>query len=94
MRVNIFYSFFEEKLNEDVYKLVKVANTHSCRHTCYKYRKNKVCRFGYPREIVEESTVTDENIILLKRLSEMVNNYNPYLMSCRRSNHDIKFVPS
>ena len=29
---------FEEKLNEDVYKLVKVANTHSCRHTCYQYR--------------------------------------------------------
>ena len=73
---------------------MKVANTHSCRHTCYKYRKNKVCRFGYPREIVEESTVTDENIILLKRLSEMVNNYNPYLMTCLRSNHDINFVPS
>lgn len=82
---------FEENLNEDVYKLVKVANTHSCRH---KYRKNKICRFGYPRDIVEESTITDVNIILLKRLREMVNNYNPYMMTCLRSNHDIKFVPS
>ena len=24
----------------------------------------------------------------------MVNNYNPYMMTCLRSNHDIKFVPS
>ena len=85
---------FKEKLNEDVNQLVKVANTHSCRSTCYKYRKDKVCRFGYPREIVEESKVTDENIILLKRLSEKINNYNPYVMTCIRSNHDIKFVPS
>ena len=74
--------------------LVKVANTHSCRSTCYKYRKNQVCRFGYPRDIVPETQITDDNIILLKRLSQMINNYNPYVMTCIRSNHDIKFVPS
>ena len=62
---------FKEKLNEDVNQLVKVANTHSCRSTCYKYRKDKVCRFGYPREIVEESKVTDDNIIILKRMKKL-----------------------
>ena len=87
-------SGFEEKLYEDVNHLVKVANTHKCRSTCYKYRKNQVCRFGYPRDIVPETQITDDNIILLKRLSQMINNYNPYIMTCIRSNHDIKFVPS
>ena len=28
------------------------------------------------------------------RTHEMVNNFNPALMTCVRSNHDIKFVPS
>ena len=40
---------FTENLYNDVNRLVKVANTHSCRKTCYKYRKKKECRFGYPR---------------------------------------------
>ena len=37
---------------------------------------------------------TEENTILLKRTSDKINNYNPYLMTTLRSNHDIKFVPS
>ena len=54
---------FKEALTEDVNQLVKVANTHSCRATCYKYRKTKECRFGYPRDLVPETVITDENII-------------------------------
>ena len=81
------------EFENDVNKLVKVANTHSCRGTCYKYRKTKECRFEFPRELVPVSKV--EGIeIKLKRTHEMVNNYNPSLMTCLRSNHDIKFIPS
>ena len=32
---------FERELNDDVNKLVKVANTHSCRETCYKKRRKR-----------------------------------------------------
>ena len=68
---------------EDVNDLVTVANTHKCRSTCYKYRNNKdECRFGYPREIVPETAKTEENTIQLKRTSDKINNYNPYLMTC------------
>ena len=86
--------FYNEALRDDVNKLVKVANTHSCRETCYKYRKTKKCRFGYPREKVSQTEITDEKVIKKKRTHEMVNNFNPALMTCVRSNHDIKFVPS
>jgi hypothetical protein len=46
---------FENALNDDVNKLVRVANTHSCRETCYKKRKKRVCRFKFPRELVPET---------------------------------------
>ena len=83
----------DPEFENDVNKLVKVANTHSCRGTCYKYRKNQECRFEFPREIIPISKI-DGIEIKLKRTHEMVNNYNPSLMTCIRSNHDIKFIPS
>ena len=85
---------FKAALTQDVNQLVKVANVHSCRETCYKYRVTKNCRFNFPRDLVSESVITDENVIKMKRTHPMVNNYNPPTMTCVRSNHDIKFVPS
>ena len=41
-----------------------------------------------------QTEITDEKVIKKKRTHEMVNNFNPALMTCVRSNHDIKFVPS
>ena len=84
---------FEEKFKDDVNKLVKVANTHSCRSTCYKYRRTKECRFEFPRELVPKGKI-EGNEIKLTRTNEMINNYNPSIMTCIRSNHDIKFIPS
>ena len=84
---------FHRKFNDDVNKLVKVANTHSCRSTCYKYRKTQECRFEFPRELVPQGKI-EGNMIKLKRTNEMINNYNPYIMTCIRSNHDVKFIPS
>ena len=71
---------------DDVNKLVTVANTHSCRGTCYKYRKTKECRFEFPRELVAETEIK-ENSVNLKRTNQMINNYNPSIMTCIRSNH-------
>ena len=84
---------FNSKFKDDVNKLVKVANTHSCRSTCYKYRKTNECRFEFPRELVSKGTIEDGKI-KLTRTNEMINNYNPCVMTCIRSNHDVKFIPS
>ena len=84
---------FESKLAEDVNKLVTVANTHRHSFTCNKYRKVKECRFGFPREILLESEIK-ENEIFLKRTNPVINNYNPIVMTCMRCNQDIKFIPS
>ena len=79
---------------EDVNRLVKVANLHGCRFTCYKYRTTEECRFEFLRELVPETFITDEFIIKMKRTHPMINNYNPPTMTCVRSNHDVKFIPS
>ena len=84
---------FGRDLVEDVNSLVAVANTHRHTHTCYKYGKSKECRFGFPRPLVEESSV-DNDEILIRRTSPIINNYNPYFMTCLRCNHDLKFIPS
>ena len=84
---------FDEKFTEDVNSLVAVANTHRHTFTCYKYRKNKECRFRFPRTLVDSSRIED-NEILLRRTSAVINNYNPYFMTCIRCNHDINFIPS
>ena len=68
----------DPQFENDVNKLVTVANTHSCRATCYKYRKTKEkCRFEFPREIVPKTEIEGKNI-KLKRTNEMINNYNPF----------------
>ena len=77
----------------NVNNLVTVDNIHSHKFTCYKYGKKDGCRFGFPREIVDESDVKDGEIGL-KRLDSNINNYNLEIMNCVRSNNDIKFIPS
>ena len=84
---------FDQELIDDVNELVTVANTHKCRSSCYKYSKKKECRHDYPRELVSESVI-EGNDIKLERTDPMINNFNPYVMTCIRSNHDIKFIPS
>ena len=46
-----------------------------------------------PREVVTESQIKD-NEIILKRSHPNINNYNPAIMTCIRSNHDVKFIAS
>ena len=55
--------------------------------------KERGCRFDYPRDIITESKIVD-NDIQLKRSSPVINNYNPAVMTCVRSNNDLKFIHS
>ena len=84
---------FEQKMKDDVNRLVKVANTHKCRATCHKYQHPNDCRFGYPHILVPVTIIEPHNIEQ-KRTHPMINNYNPIVMTCIRCNHDIKFIPS
>ena len=85
---------FHRRLSDDVNKLVAVGNTQCHTPTCYKYKgKAKGCHFGFPWDLVTESAIKD-NEILLKRTSPVINNFNPATMTCLGSNHDIKFIPS
>ena len=79
---------FEERLVEDVNMLVKVANTHRHSFTCYKYRKSHECRFVFLHVIYPETDIH------LRSTSATINNFNPIAMTCIRSNHDIKSIPS
>lgn len=80
----------EEKKVDDLHRLVESCNTHHHTNTCYKYG-HKACRFGFEREKVPESHVSDSGEILLKQLSGMVNNYEEVTLMCLRSSMDVKF---
>ena len=84
---------YQNALITDVNCLVKVANMHQHSFSCYKYRKSKDCRFNFPRELVPQSMIKDDQIHL-KRSNPNINNFNPIVMTSMRCNHDVKFIPS
>ena len=84
---------YQNALITDVNCLVKVANMHRHSFSSYKYRKSKECRFNFPRELVPQLIVKDDQIHL-KRSHPNINNFNPIVMTSMRFNHDVKFIPS
>ena len=84
---------YQNALITDVNCLVKVANMYQHSFSCYKYRKSKDCRFNFPRELVPQSMIKDDQIHL-KRSNPNINNFNPIVMTSMRCNHDVKFIPS
>ena len=62
-------SQFKAKLADDVNKLVTVANTHRHSQTCYKYRNDTECRFGFPRDLVPKTVISDENVINYSKMN-------------------------
>lgn len=79
---------------EDV---VRRYQWHKDTPTCFK--KGSECRFGFPRELVAETTLVSEECskghgVLLRRRKgeERVNNYHPKLLNLLRCNMDIQVV--
>jgi hypothetical protein len=73
------------------------CNMHSHKHTphCFKSSdKSARCRYGFPLEVVEESSLADDQRLVLKRLlgNEYVNKSNDIVLWCYRCNNDIRFV--
>jgi hypothetical protein len=54
----------------------------------------QICRFLFPRPLVQESIVTEEGYIRMERNHQFLNKYNPVIASAIRCNHDVTFTPS
>jgi hypothetical protein len=80
-----YITFCSERLQQLVYK----CQMHKCTPTCWK--KGKVCRFRYPRTLIEKTIVEMDPLrITGKRNHPKVNNYNRYIMLALKANHDIQ----
>ncbi|KAJ3751899.1 hypothetical protein EV360DRAFT_56175, partial [Lentinula raphanica] len=84
------------EMNDDHKVLGEHLQRHVCGAVCVKGRKaNSECRFGYPHEIVTNSSFDkDTNSIIFSRLESDVNGHNPFLLVQTRHNHDLKCILS
>jgi hypothetical protein len=80
---------------------VYTVNKHCCSPTCYKYWKRirsryphaaRLCRFGYPQDLVCESHFTEDLCVEIWRMSHDQNAYSPCLMAALGVNHDIRHL--
>jgi hypothetical protein len=89
---------FGSRLLHDVNTVASRRQLHSESHnpTCFKYARDgsRLCRFNYPRPLVEETHINSHGIIDLQRNNQWINPWNPSLASVLRSNHDISFIPT
>ncbi|KAJ7654057.1 hypothetical protein DFH06DRAFT_993942 [Mycena polygramma] len=81
------------------------GQVHEHNDTCYKKTpfsmvslnpedRDRLCRFGYPLELVSQSNMDENGKISLKRGNERVVGYNPVLSGAFQCNTDLKFVGS
>jgi hypothetical protein len=90
-------------LDSESRDLVLKYQCHRHSATCYK-GESRVCRFGFPRQLVGETIIHDEDEIVgngekfvsLKRKNNetMINNYHPILLQLLKCNIDIQAVTS
>jgi len=75
----------------DAEKIAKATQRH--RHTLTCKKKGTLCRFGFPREVMNTSSIDLDNLdIILKRTDAWINNHTPSFCSVTRSNHDVQPV--
>lgn len=83
---------FESELRQDAELVARQSNMHKESHTFTCFKGKKVCRFGFPKELVGETRYDDEHGIVGKRDDEWLNSFNVFMASTLRCNHDIKYV--
>ena len=86
---------FSAALVEDAYKVAGLSQLHKPEHTftCFKRSgstKSMVCRFGFPKEHVEQTKYTEDFGLVGKRDEAWLNSFNLGLAVTIRSNHDVK----
>ncbi|THU80870.1 hypothetical protein K435DRAFT_598884, partial [Dendrothele bispora CBS 962.96] len=79
----------------DIKKCGEAFQRHVCKDVCDKYKKDGVCRFQFPHEIIQESYFDpDTNSVYMQCLEEDINYHNPVILACTRNNHDLKCILS
>jgi hypothetical protein len=73
------------------------CNMHSHKHTsnCFKTADKKArCRYGFPLDVVDESSLDAEHRLQLQRLigNNYVNKSNDIVLWCYRCNNDVRFI--
>jgi hypothetical protein len=86
---------FDARCDDMVELLVDRSQYHDigCRSSCFTGKLGpKVCRYGFPREVIPESFVSDAGVLHLRRQHAWLTFYNPWILLAARCNTDIKFV--
>jgi len=87
---------FDQLFPASVARAVKKYQQHKCTGTCHKYvsgREN--CRFGFGdsgKKLVEKTVVKSDGSFEIARNSPFTNQFNPSILTCIKSNMDIKFI--
>ncbi|XP_044717273.1 ATP-dependent DNA helicase PIF1 [Hirsutella rhossiliensis] len=89
-----FSAGFEEEANF----CAGATQIHTHSPTCVKYslgnkgRRGDLCRFKAPWKLVEETTLSQDGVLRIRRTHPMVNRWNKAIAVGLRHNHDISFI--
>ncbi|KAJ3778444.1 hypothetical protein FB446DRAFT_631950, partial [Lentinula raphanica] len=87
-----------QRLFDQEYKNIGEKFQRHCHHkVCYKGQSgdNQVCRFGFPHDVIEQSSFdVESNSIILARKQCDVNGHSPVLVVYNRHNHDLNCILS
>ena len=89
-----------EDYQQDLIELIATCQRHTRCSTSYCLRTKEgqqVCRFGYPKPMQQQTTITndnDETELLTSRNDGLLNSFNPIQLSAWRANVDMKYIVS
>lgn len=89
-----FAASFEDEANF----CAGASQVHTHSPTCLKYSFNirngnrNPCRFGAPWKLIENTRVTEDGLLQIKRNHNLVNRWNKAMAVGLRHNHDISFI--
>lgn len=87
---------YDHGLKDNERRLARSQQTHECRKTtCLLFRGPRsgyVCKRRAPFPTASQTTVDETGKVLVRRLYEYLNTWNPHILIYGRCNNDIKFL--
>lgn len=84
---------YKELSEEAELKLARTVQVHQCGLGCMKITRNRLaCKWRAPFILSECDWVSPDGQSRPKRTYGYLNNWNPALLQCLRSNHDMKLI--
>jgi hypothetical protein len=83
-----------QKAHDTEVALAKTVQLHKCsKNTCLVIKKNRIqCKCRAPFPLSDRDHIEEDGTWGPKRIFAFLNNWNPPMMQCMRSNHDIKLI--